>query len=337
MKKISAAIVLTLVVVLTGCAGDDEPKVTTDADVEDVTCVDEEIDDHGDTVPDLSTVVDCSKPHVYEVVGAFDLPKDALKGTSKKERIANRNDLAGVEGDETPEYAAYIEFAQDKCETRAREVLGFDDVTIQGVDAERARVLPSIDGIHAPWFSVTPEDRWLAGERQVICSARLTGPGSENSEEDPATKAVAAKDGKPLVSGVRSSSFPIGYRRCLTGGKNLELGPCDKPHYSELLFIFNASNVFDDKMLKKVDPKKVTDAQYKIFDKACTGALPQFLGDGYDRKKLKGNSEVGGLAEDDTLILECHVKAVDPFAFDLPAGSLMGTDAKDVKLVDVKR
>src|SRR5688500_12693911 len=56
-------------------------------------CVTDETRDQGHLVPDLSSVVDCSKPHVYEVYDIIDLPRDMLsRSSARQDRIDNRDE-----------------------------------------------------------------------------------------------------------------------------------------------------------------------------------------------------------------------------------------------------
>jgi hypothetical protein len=92
-------------------------------------------------VPDLSSIVDCTKPHVSEVYAIFDLPRESLSGTTRQDRIENRNDLAlpSELPDDSPQREAFEEFAEQECATSLQRTTWFDELRLDAVTAEDAR------------------------------------------------------------------------------------------------------------------------------------------------------------------------------------------------------
>ena len=346
--KTPAILLLLFGLVLTGCGGgDSNPKTTPD--VQAGTCVAKEIDDEDDKAPDLNSVVDCSKPHVYEITDVIDLPDAALSGKTDEEKLANRKDLATTESDEGEEnsaqFDAYTAFAFPACRAALTTATGYDGIAVDGVDAKEAGLMPLLGGQIQPlWFNVMPKEQWLEGKRQVICSARYTEPApkdfDEDYPEDLPTKPVSSENSKPLLAAASSSSFPVVFRWCTTWDekeKNVNVG-CDKQHYSENLFQFNAIEVLDQDFVNKIKPKKATDAEYKELDRVCAKTLPQVMSKDFDQDGAKVRSQgfPGFQWTDDYKTVVCDLVSVDSKTTDLGPGALAWTDARDVKLVDAK-
>src|SRR5688572_30224284 len=94
LPTVAAAI---LIAGLAGCGGSDEKPKPDAADIKAGVCIASDIADEDDRAPDLDSVVDCSEPHVYEILDVVDLPKEALAGKTDEEKLANRKDLATIE------------------------------------------------------------------------------------------------------------------------------------------------------------------------------------------------------------------------------------------------
>ena len=103
MLRLTVAAALILVS-LAGCGGSEEKPKADLAELKAGDCIAKDIKDENDRAPDLDSVVDYSEPHVFEIVELVDIPEEALTGTTDKEKLANRKDLAtwptGEEGEE---------------------------------------------------------------------------------------------------------------------------------------------------------------------------------------------------------------------------------------------
>jgi len=339
---IAAAILL---IGLTGCGSDSEkPKA---AEIKAGDCIAKDIADEDDRGPDLNSVVDCSEPHVYEILDVVDLPKEALKGKTEKERLANRTDLATTESDEdeqtSAEWDAYLKFGQRVCNSALRTMAGYDDIAVNGIEAEKAGVVPVLGGqAQGPWFNVMPARQWLDGKRQIICSVRFTEPVpkdiDEEFPEDLDVKPVSSKNGKPLITTASSPGFPARFRQCTVfDAKEVSsIVGCDKQHYSENLFTFNADAVFDAGFMKGLNQNKPTDAEYEAFDRACRGAFPSVMGKDYDKSKVRSSGFPGFRWGDSYKAIVCDLIAIDSKNTDIGPGAFAWSDAKDVELIDVK-
>jgi hypothetical protein len=315
---------------LTGCSGSNQSNVP---EINAGDCIAKDVADADDRAPDLTSVVDCSKPHVYEIIDLVDIPKNALSGKTDKEKLANRMDLATVEdkGKPSTEKVAFSAWVETGCDTAWAESNGYDDITVNGVSATDARVLPAVGpSINLPWFNVMSKEQWLAGNRQLICSARFVGPGEGSMEEAGPVKPLSSTNDKPLLSVLGSPSFPAGLRSCNY------FQACDQQHHTETLFLFDAQSALDEKFVEGIDAKKQTDKQLKELDRVCAEALPTLMSDNYDKSKIKSEAFVGVPWEDYYKNVGCGIVPTDSQK-DFGPGAMVWTDGTDVTLVDAKK
>lgn len=301
-------------------------------------CVAGETKDQGDLVPDLSTIVDCTEPHVYEVYGIRRLPDEALTGSTREGRIANREDLAlpSELPDDSTERQAYEEFAERECATFLQLATGYGEVRLRGATAEEAEVVPVVRGIDPLRYSVMPEEEWLEGRRQVVCSARFEDPDHTGSGRTPARPRSALED-RMLITRIGESSFPLDMRQCRgydDQRRDVGLAPCDQPHVEEGLFHFEADAVFGEKFITRIT-KRPTPRKFNRFDDVCTDAFAQLLGPDWDSKALRGFGSVARRWTEEHKTVRCAVGPVRFRTTDLPAGSLIGSGAANIDLVRV--
>jgi hypothetical protein len=341
--RLPAAAAAIFVITLAGCGGDsEEPKA---AEIKAGVCIAKDIADEDDRAPDLNSVVDCSEPHVYEILDVVDLPDNALSGNTDEEKLANRKDLATIEkGEDTSkEYEAFYEFLS-VCDTALRETTGYADATVNGVSAEDSNLWPAVAaGIHAPWFNVTPEDQWLDGNPQLICSARFGDP-SADAEEDAPAKPLSSPNEKPLLADMGSASFPIEYRPCDDDKAVSVAVGCDRPHHAEMLFSFEAGPVLEERLVTRLekelkddnaDPTQLPKDVHDDLDRVCTEALPAVMTDDFDTSVLTGKGFVAAPFDEYNQTIVCGLVPTDSTK-ELGPGSLVWTDGTKAELVDAK-
>ena len=302
-------------------------------------CVENETKDQGDLVPDLSSIVDCDKPHVYEVYDIVDIPAKALSGSTRRERIDNRDDLAlpSELPDDSLQRQAFETFAERECATSLQLATGYDELKLRDVGAEDARVVPALRGVNAPRYSVMPEQEWLGGRQQVVCSARFenaehTGPGRTPVMPKP------SPDDRMLLTKVGGSALPVELRQCRAYDKKrreVAASSCAEPHVDEALFTFEADAVFGKKFMTSIQ-QRPTPKKFNRFDDVCADALPQILGPDYDDKTLRGFGSVARRWTKQDKTVRCSVGPVDFRTKDLPPGSLVGAGAEKVELIPAK-
>jgi hypothetical protein len=303
-------------------------------------CVAEEIRDQGDLAPDLSSIVDCDVPHVYEVYDIIDLPASALTGSTRQERIENRDDLAlpSELPDDSEQRQAFEEFAERECATSLQRVTGLAELRLRGASAEDARVVPALRGINAPWFTVMPEQEWLDGRRQVVCSARFEVFDRTDHPGRTAVKPQTSADRRILLNKVSGEGLPIEFRQCRAysqGRREVSAVSCAKAHVDETIFYFEADGVFDRRFIRSLE-RRPTPKKFDQLDDVCTDALPQLLGPDYDRKTLRAFGSVARRWTSQNKTVRCSVGPVDFRKNDLPSGSLVGTGAATVELLRAK-
>ena len=318
--------VLGLVLVASGCSyispEKDSPQIKPGV------CVTSETQDQGDLVPELSTIVDCDKPHIYEIYDIIQLPESALAGSTRQELIDNRDDLAlpSELTDDSEERQAFEAFAERECVTSLQRVTGYDELTLGKASAEDARIVPALRGVNAPWFTVMPEKEWLEGRREVVCSARFEEPEHTESGRTPA-KAQTSSDARMLVTRISDNKLPVEFRQCRAydeARREVSAAPCAEPHVDEALFYFEADGVFDTKFITSI-VKQPTPKKFDRLDKVCTDALPQILGREFDPKAMRGFGSVARRWTQENKTVRCSVGRVDFRKTDLPPGSLVAS------------
>jgi len=345
LPTVAAAI---LFAALAGCGGSDEKSNPTAADIKAGDCIADEISDEGDKAPDLSSVVACSEPHVYEVLDVVDLPKDALTGPSREERIANRKDLATADLEETSEdelseqAVALGEFlGEGACDSGLLDIAGYADIEVDGVSARKAGLNPLFSTIQVERSNVMPEAQWLAGKRQVICSARFVEPNDDFEDQfssDRVLKPVSSKNAQPVLANAGTASFPAAWRQCTAFKKGQDVSSpvgCDKQHYTETLFAFNAQDIIKRAVLDRINYDEPSNKDRTELDRVCATALPSVTAEGFDEGKVKVLGFTGVPWEDDAKFVTCELAGVPPKTTDLGPGSLIWTDASQAKLIDI--
>lgn len=302
-------------------------------------CVADESQDQGNVGPDLSSIVDCRRPHTYEVYDIIDLPAKALTGTSRQERIDNRDDLALPRElrDDSRERRAFEEFAERRCARSLLRVTGYDGVQLRRTSAPDARVVPALRGINAPWYTVMPEDEWLSGRRQLLCSARFEDPDHTEPGRTPVKPRVSADD-RMILPSAAHDSLPVDFRQCRGyDNKRRQVAPvsCNEPHVDEALLTFEATGVFGTKFVKSIE-RRPTPQKFDRFDEACADAFVWLLGPDYDTKALRGFGSVARRWTEKGKPVRCSVGPVKFRTRDLPPGSLVGTGAKKINLIRAK-
>lgn len=306
-------------------------------------CISDEVDDEGDRVPLLDAVVTCTDAHIYEITAVVDLPESVITGESDEEKLANRAELAAPTGqtEASAIKADYTAFADEACGDAVLDAVGWGSMSLLGVSADDAQLQPLAWSATPVWISVMPEEQWLAGNTQVVCSTRFTGARAEPDGTGialPAVAPVASPDAGMLISHYATKDFPADLRQCAqvaTDGTRTYQG-CDGAHYEEYLFTYDAKAVLGADFVNGVAPDAVSDQQYDRFDEVCNDVLDEML-PGYDSARFKGNGLLGtqgwGTVDAAYYQGQCAVTAKDSANFDLPAGSLMGTDGAGVEPV----
>lgn len=249
-------------------------------------CLAKEIPDGDDVAPDLTSAIDCTKPHVYEV-------SDVLGSTTDGSQLA----------DEFQSYAA------SECESSILKRAGTNRIKDAGKPLKEVNAGLVMSG-GSTWVNLTPAAGW-ADKQEFICAVRYTE--HQTGGGDLAPRPVKAKSDHPAFHDFLTEDFPADRRLCITydGQERYSLEPCgDGQHYGEIFFGYDAAAAFGEKFVEGVDSEEPSEAEWTKLSDPCFEALPALLGNNFD-EDLSG---VADLADAGWYEYE---------DFDLPAGSLV--------------
>lgn len=231
---------LALLLVLTGCSGSDGPggsgeEAGPKAPVLSVPaigqCVAKEIADGNDVAPDFTTVVPCTEPHVYEVIGVRAIPPRFLDRTTPQAGLARRTELATVGPRATRRSMNFQRVLWPSCDQALRVATGVDRFTFRGKDAKALRVNPVLRNA-GPWLNLAPAKHW-AKHPVVVCSVRYAGPTPKGAVRAPARPVESATKQLAIRSWM-TPAFPLPFRMCASAKSGARV-PCVGRHGAEYL------------------------------------------------------------------------------------------------------
>jgi hypothetical protein len=292
---------------------------------------------------------------VYEIVDVVAIPKKALKSGSRSVQIANRNDLAALfsnlekESELSVEAEAYAEFIFNlplPCSAGTLKMTGYDAIEVDGSEAREIALEPLFSTIQIGAMNVMPKEQWLDGKRQMICSARFVEPLEDLKDQfsfDRELAPVSSKNGKPVLSAAGDPTFSAAWRQCTNfrdrgEAFNKPVG-CDKQHYSESLFQFDAQGAVDDEIVDGIDPAKPgTEEQIAELDRVCETAGTSVMADGFSDRGSGPDLRIIGMPGpewgDGAKYIRCELVADQSSTKELAPGSLVWTDGSQAKLID---
>ena len=258
-------LVVVLAFVLTACGGsepvDDKPKLTQPKAGQ---CVAEQVKDGEDLAPDVETVVPCTEPHVFEIVGVYDVPKKFLSGKTDKQKLARRTELAAI-GPKTSKLSQELDgVVWPKCRESIRKATGLDKVKVGSKTASDLNV-GLASGNASNWMNISSPKLWVEGETKALCAVRYT---SQKGKEDAVIKQVTAPNDKPLISRFLSASFPVDLRRCIDPGTEVRT-PCTKLHDQEILWTLDIKAAYGKGFLKGTKLNDMSDGNADKINSAC--------------------------------------------------------------------
>ena len=339
-----AVVVVSAAVILGGCTdsksgskADSKPSATSTAIPAAKTvpkvgqCMAKEVPDLDDFAPDFNSRVDCTKPHIYEIIAVTDVPARFLKGKTPNERIAQRTKLATVANEEDKP-AKFSEFIGTGCGTATAKASGVSAFKFNGKSADDVYASPTPRGA-ATWINMIDAGNWAEGNRKFVCTIRYTKKPGGSPDGKPG--AIKSTSDAPAVQKFFTKDFPLNRRQCVAYQAPGEGGllACDKQHYGEMFVAFDAYPAFGRDFLEEIGLNEPTEEQLKKLNSPCIDALPALLGNDYD-KDVTAVAERGGggwIGNGDFFPITCIIVARDK-RMDLPGGSLIG-NAKDVELV----
>ncbi|GAA3519101.1 hypothetical protein GCM10022234_13300 [Aeromicrobium panaciterrae] len=228
-------------------------------------CIGTEVPDGDDLAPDMTSVVQCSELHSYEIVAVVDIPADMLSGTTDTEKLARRTELATISGEDTELRKRLRTEVYSLCDGPFREATGLGQATVVKKSATEVGLkLPP--GPVSQWYNLSPPKLWLKGTAQAICSFRF----APETEDDVVSKVTPIRSNttNPAMSSYLSRKLPAGLRSCWDNTADKAV-PCDGPHDQELMWIIDMKAVYGKDYLKGANLEDVKDADFTKLADAC--------------------------------------------------------------------
>lgn len=248
-------------------------------------CIGKEIPDGDDLAPDMTSVVQCSELHSYEIVAVVDIPDDMLSGTTDTEKLARRAELSKISGEDTALRKRLRTEVYSLCDGPFREATGLGQAKVIDKAAKDVGLkLPP--GPVSQWYNLTSPELWVAGTEQAICSYRFAPEGDEGKAV-PKVTPIRSNTTNPAMSSYLSRKLPAGLRSCWDNTADKAV-PCDGPHDQELMWIIDMKAVYGKDYLKGANLEDVKDADFAKLADACVdpynqtgGGLTQTIGVGF--------------------------------------------------------
>jgi hypothetical protein len=320
------ALAFVACLILAGCrsgtVADDKPAASAAVHAGD--CIAKEIPDLDDKAPDYGSTVDCTEPHIYEVSGLLSVPARFLRGSTRKQRLANRRLLGSVAGHSSLA-EDFRDYTHRECGPPALVRAGMDGITIGG-KSMRDVGAELVMGGATTWINLSPPAQWVAGGEKVICSVRFTKHFTDEGEVAPSP--ITARFGHPAFYDFLTDDFPAARRQCITydSQQRYALNPCTQQHYAEIFFSYDAAAAFGEEFVKGIDIENPSDAQWEKLGDPCADALSMVLGKDVD-PGVTGGADFGvrgWFQKSDVYTTYCLAVPYKADDLDLPAGSLIG-------------
>lgn len=264
--------------------------------------------------PFRSTVVDCSSPHLFDVVaslGEWSGIPAALQETEADARALYERLVRADPADEVA--TAFHDWADAGCATAFDALLGFDRVAVDGLDGSTLGLR-----VHASWQLVTAlstGEQFARGDRTTVCA--VAWPDSDGS------LAEVAHPAGTTVAALAGPGLPLASRECFDlasdGGRSTV--PCTQPHRGQVIVDVDARAALGEGWVADVDPSTGRSRDYGAADEACAAVLDQLLPDGAlgdgrqswaDLRPVEGWVGFDGTVGDARYPISCAVITDDP-------------------------
>ncbi|MFT4187549.1 MAG: hypothetical protein QM621_03115 [Aeromicrobium sp.] len=336
-RLLTVTVTATLALAMTACGGDagTKPRATPTGVVSDLmpgACLEAQGDATvlGDTEITEEAIVDCGRPHIYEVLAVQDVPGQYIAGTTATE---DDQELlrAALEGERAePTQITFASFARAYCDIALQGALGLDsDTELDGADLRSLQFAP-LARTQAPYAAI-PAEGWT--EQPVLACVNRFTEASSTPAEEPVEPVTGSQTALWLTQ-----DFPVADRLCLmfdAAGRPAD-APCASTHDGEYLAAFDATAVLDEEELAASDSgSPLTDEVQEKLDAVCEDALALLM-DSEEQEAVVGRAVrdaegwgAGGLAN----MARCYATPEDS-AMALPAGSVIGWGDEELALVE---
>ncbi|MEQ1736320.1 MAG: hypothetical protein ABL886_07955, partial [Rhodoglobus sp.] len=212
---------------------------------------------------DRTSVVDCTQPHSFAVLGEImwpDMQKEIAAADAQSVFDAIQNDSLGPLG------RVYWAWVYEECRVLMRTAIGLEGVTISGVSAADLELIPG--GNWSLDMSLASADAFASGELSTLCAVRWTDLVGEN--------AMPAMPAGVTVVDMLTKAAPE-VRACFTRDPDADPSyvnvECSKSHNGQYLIFLNALPALGADFVATADPETTIFAEYAPLDDFCTEAL----------------------------------------------------------------
>lgn len=251
MRIILSAVAVSAMLLLAGCSG----ATTTPSPPAAGTCLDSQSGQDAD----WTSTVDCTEPHLYDVVGSAVWP-----GIDDAIAEGDAGDLFDTisSGKASTEY---LTWAYSECSGLFRTAIGADAFNFGGKDAAALDLYPG--GNYFVDYSLGSRDAFVAGQHDTLCSAAWVD--ATNTQQVP----VAFDKGVTLAD-FFTPAFPASTRACYTyGASSTDNADCPKPHKGEFLAFFDGVAAVGADWVSSVDPSTGLAPDYTAPDAFCNAIV----------------------------------------------------------------
>jgi hypothetical protein len=267
---IAAALLVTSIVA--ACAGQatktpHDRSVSSESLPKAGDCYGDEIQEWESYSPDLTTKVDCSKKHLFEVTGVVKIPSKFLKNNPRDRESLGDNDV-----DRGTAFSAWM---ARTCSKKVLEMSGLGDLAIGGMSGVDALAEPVVASAYSEW-AVNTEKQWADGHRLAFCVLHFDeSEDQEGGDHD----SVRSQSSTPLVKQYLDPELSPSLRNCWNyGTPETTLASCNKVHDAESILSYNVDKVLGKKFANRVDIDEFPEAQYRAIQRPCLHAVPRVVG-----------------------------------------------------------
>jgi hypothetical protein len=205
---------------------------------------------------DRRSVVECTEPHLYDIVGSAEWPgmADAIADEGNAKKVF---DLI-IDHEPGPVVNAYDEWADAFCSTALRDTVGWSTPM-----TDELWVMPGV--AYQVDRSLASRSDFVAGDHATLCAAAWWEP--------------LAYDSGVTVESMLAAEFPLITRDCWVETEaSLDFAWCDEAHTDQTILSFEGKAAFGIDFLRA--PEEMTeDDWYTVSDKCwelATLLIPSF-------------------------------------------------------------
>jgi hypothetical protein len=194
---------------------------------------------------DRRSVVECTEPHLYDVVGSAEWPgmDDAIADEGSEKAVFDLI-IANEPGSVVDAYATW---ANEFCATALRDTVGWSTRV-----TDELWVMPAV--AYQIDRSLASRSDFVAGDHVTLCSAAWWEP--------------LAYDAGVTVASMLEAEFPLDTRECwVETEESFEFASCDEPHTDQTVLRFEGQAAFGIDFIQA--PEEMTDDDWGVVSDKC--------------------------------------------------------------------